>query len=85
MWLLGRLLPMMVGQHIPEGDEFWENYLLMLSITDLLLAPKITEDEVAYLQILISQHHTAFAELYPDASVIPKMHYMLHMPRLILQ
>ncbi len=52
---------------------------------DILLAPRITKDEVAYLQLLIEQHHEAFVRLYPDASVIPKIHYMLHMARLILE
>ena len=51
----------------------------------MLLAPEISEDEVSYLHILIQQHHETFVEVYPNASVIPKHHFMLHMPRLILQ
>ncbi len=85
MWALGRLLPYVVGKYVPEGDEWWENYLLMLEITDYLLAPEITPDEVAHLKVLIETHHTAFVDLYPEASVIPKMHYLVHMPRLILR
>ena len=85
MWSLGRLLPFMVGRFIPQEDEYWENYLLMLQITDYLLAPEITADEVAHLKILIEMHHTSFVSLYPDCSVLPKMHYLVHMPRLILK
>lgn len=85
MWTLGRLFPFMVGEYIPEDDEYWLNYLLMLQITDYLLAPEITEDEVAELKVLIEEHHLAFTQLYPEASVIPKMHYLVHMPRLIQQ
>ena len=37
------------------------------------MAPVITHDEVAYLQVLIQEdHHTTFKDLYPDAIVIPK-------------
>lgn len=75
----------MVGNLIPEDDENWRNYLTLITCMDILLAPCITEDEVAYLQLLIEQHHESFMDLYPDASIIPKMHYMIHMPRLILQ
>ena len=85
MWMLGRLLPSMVGKYIPEGDKHWENYLLVLEIVDYLLAPDILREEVAHLKSIIECHHAAFVSLYPDATVIPKMHYMVHMPRLILR
>ena len=75
----------MVGHFIPSSDEFWENFLVLLEILDLLLAPEITEDETAHLESLIFEHHTQFLELYPDVSVIPKMHFMVHMPRIIRQ
>ena len=83
MWALGCLLPLIVGRYVPDGDKKWENYLLMLEITDYLLAPEVTLDEAAYVKVLIENHHTAFVKLYPEASVIPKMHYLIHMPRLI--
>ena len=52
---------------------------------DMLIAPEINEDEVSYLHILTQQHHKTFVEVYPNASVIPKHHFMVHIPRLILQ
>ena len=85
MYILGRLLPLLMGKFIPKEDTRWENYLVLLHITDYLLAPSIHPDEVAHLKALIEDHHSTFAKLYPEASVIPKMHYMVHMPRLILQ
>ena len=48
MWLLARLLPAMAGSKIPEGDEHWKNFLLMLEVTDYLLAPRFTEDDVIW-------------------------------------
>ena len=66
----------MISEFVPEEDEHLENYLLMPQITDYLLAPEIIIDEVAHLRILIETHHTAFVDLYPDASVLPKMHYL---------
>ncbi len=81
MWLLGRLLPIMVGDKVPVGDDQWLNYLDLLTIVDLLLAPELSEDDIALLSELITDHHHEFAKLYPDASVTPKM----HMTRLILE
>ena len=85
MWLLGRLLPCMIGRHIPKDDAKWQNLSLLLQIVDLLFATAITADEAVYLQMLIQQHHEAFAILYPDKSITPKMHYIIHMPRIIIK
>ena len=85
MWLLGRLLPIMIGKKIPEDDDNWSNYLVLLEIVDLLFASEITEDEVCYLSTLILDHHTELCKLYPQASVTPKMHYLIHIPRLIME
>ena len=83
MWLLGRILPLVIGDLVPEDDENWENLLVMLKITDLLLAPTTTTDLLGYLAGLIESHHHKFRELYPNESVIPKMHFMVHMPGLM--
>ena len=85
MWLLGRILPYMIGEHIPPTDEHWQNYLQLLQIVDLLFAPSISEDEVGYLNVLITEHHHKFISLYSNSKLIPKHHYMIHMPHLILQ
>ena len=52
MWLLGRMIPCMVGDRVMEGDENWENYLLLLRIVDYLFAPAISYEETVYLKVL---------------------------------
>ena len=85
MWALARFLPLAIGHLIPEGDAHWENFLLLLDITDILFARPIAKEACGYLESLISDHHSCFRELYPHASVTMKMHSMIHMPRLILE
>ena len=85
MWLLGRILPFVIGDAVPEDDERWANYLLLMDIVDLLFSPSISEDSCAYLSALINDHHENFVDLYPGSSIIPKMHFMVHMPRLALK
>lgn len=79
MWLLGRILPIVIGDMIPSEDEKWTNFRLLMEIVDILFAPKISADLVGYLSTIIAEHHGRFRELYP---VIPKMHFIVHMPRL---
>jgi len=83
MWTLARYLPMLIGQYIPSEDENWINYLTLLDIMDYLVAPSISTDETAHLKVLIEEHHITFGQLYPHASIIPKIHYLIHAPRLI--
>ncbi len=85
MWLLGRILPIVIGDLVPEGDPYWENYLIMMRIVDILFSPRTTEDLIGYLSQKIYLHHSQFKDLYPNDSIIPKMHFMVHMPRLTLQ
>ena len=80
---LARYLPMFVGKDIPTNDENWMNFLTLLDITDYLVAPCLTTDEVAFLKVIIQEHHVMFSQLYPDSSIIPKMHYLIHAPRLL--
>ena len=84
MWLLGRLIPFLVGKYVDEDDAHWKNYLMLLEILDYLMAPDISEDEVGYLSFLIMEHHRVFIELYSSSNMIPKHHFMIHMARLIL-
>ena len=65
MWCLARLLPLMIGERIPEENEHWKNFLLLLEIMDILFAPVLCQDLVAYLLTLIEDRHRAFIQLYP--------------------
>lgn len=57
----------------------------MMEIVDRLFCPRVTEDDATYIKWLISDHHKEFHSLYPEMSIIPKMHFMVHMPRLMIQ
>lgn len=85
MWLLGRILPLVIGDLVPENDSKWANFRTMMRIVDILFAPTTTTDLMSYLVRLIEGHHLEFIKLYPMQSVIPKMHFMVHMPRLMHQ
>lgn len=84
MWLLARILPIIIGRYVPDDDEMWENFCLLMNIVDIVFSPKLSTDDAGYLKHLINDHHTNFVKLYPTASVIPKMHFMVHIPRLIV-
>lgn len=83
MWCFGRLLPLMIGERISQDNEYWCNFLLLLTIVDYLFAPVLSPDCTSYIKALIDDHHQAWLELYPSCNVTPKMHYMIHYPECI--
>lgn len=85
MWCLGLHLPFLIGDKVPEDDENWQLLIKLLDIMAVCFAPAVSKDQLAYLQIMIEEHHKEFCRIYPDCSVIPKMHYMIHMPSVMLR
>lgn len=84
MWCLGRFLPLMIGNLIPQEDERWQLFNMLLEINDIVFSPIVSEDNIGVLEGLIEEHHETFLVLYPGRSVIPKMHYMVHYPSQML-
>lgn len=81
MWVLGRLLPVMIGHVIPEHDPHWEHYLQLLEIMDLVFSPVVHPSTPGHLEVLIEDNLLQFTILYPQYNVIPKMHFLVHIPR----
>lgn len=79
-WVLGRLLPVMIGHLVPLEDPYWEHFLQLLDMMELMFAPLVRHDTPAYLQVLVEENLTEFTKLYPNHPVIPKMHYLIHVP-----
>ena len=85
MLLLVRIMPFIIGDKIPSEDKHYNCFLLLLKILQIVMSPCIQGEIPPYLRVLIEEHHTMFIEIYPHASFIPKLHYMVHYPRQILE
>lgn len=80
MMCLARELPFLIGDTIPDDDEHWYGFVLLLKICSISLSPLCTHDTVAYLRVLIEEKLFLFQHLYPGENMIPKQHYMIHYP-----
>ena len=83
MWNFAVLLPLLVGDKIDEDDSRWECFLSLLEITKVCTARLTSVEAADYLRALIIEHHQLFRKCYPGVSLTPKMHYMVHFPRLL--
>ncbi|GFV33101.1 uncharacterized protein LOC106175700 [Trichonephila clavipes] len=85
MWVLMRIFPLLIGDKVPYNNDFWNLYLLMLTIIDTLMAPVISLPETYALAENIADHHKLFLIFFPNRHLTPKMHFALHYPRIIRQ
>ena len=84
MWLLARVFPLLVGDLVPRDDKNWLCFLKLLKISEICVAPVLSEGSAAFVELLIEEHHSEFKRLYPNDSITPKMHFMVHFSRQIL-
>ncbi|KAH9364855.1 hypothetical protein HPB48_013399 [Haemaphysalis longicornis] len=82
-WCLFRLLPQIFPSGVPEGNLKWEVYLLLREVADIILAYEMPADALAYLETKIQEFIRTFVECYPNQRLIPKLHYLIHYPRMI--
>ena len=74
-WCLSRFFPL-----VPEDEDRWTHYILLLQILELTFAPVTTIDKTYYLEMLIEEFLDDFKSLYPSRPLTPKMHYLVHVP-----
>lgn len=80
MWCLFRFLPIMIGDLVDSTLKQWHCFLKLWNIVQICTATAIRKDDVPYLKLLIEEHHNLFKEVHPAASIIPKLHYLVHVP-----
>ena len=85
MLLLTYLLPFIIGEKIPTGDHYWNCFLCLRKILDLVLSPVVSENYCSSLKLNIVEHHTKFVDLYGKEFYTPKMHFILHYPEQMQQ
>jgi hypothetical protein len=85
-WCLIRLLPVIIHEKVKDAnDPVWQVLLLLRDIVELICAPKISEADVCYLNLLIDEYLQSRQDLFPECGLKPKHHYLKHYPRLILE
>ena len=82
--LLCRMLPLIIGDCVPEQDTKWKCFILLRKIIDILVSPVIHIEQCAVLKSLIQEHHLLFKDLHGESLITPKFHFMVHYPEQIL-
>lgn len=73
---LFRLLPLMIGPMVPEGDGTWTVLMDLKEVVEIVLCPVFTDESIQYLQSKILDHRNMLQEVFPDFKLRPKHHYI---------
>ncbi|XP_028418281.1 uncharacterized protein LOC114543534 [Dendronephthya gigantea] len=80
-----RLIPFILSSLVNEHDKFYHLVTELISIVQILFSPVISINTVNQLKDLIAEHLTRFKDCFPSTNIIPKQHYLIHMPSMIKQ
>ncbi|KAK3929470.1 Major inner capsid protein VP3 [Frankliniella fusca] len=83
MFCFARNLGLMIGDLVPEGNEYWSLYIKLVEILDIVTAPFFERDSAVYLTTLIAEHHQIYLNVF-NQRLKPKFHLALHIPRIML-
>lgn len=53
-WTLLRLLPLIIGHYIPEGDKTWEVILCLKDVLEIAMSTMFTEETLQYLDFKLA-------------------------------
>ncbi|CAC5376006.1 unnamed protein product [Mytilus coruscus] len=73
------ILPFIMARKIERGNKKGLTFLKLIQITFVCHSPDEAQETVEDLQKLVESHHMNFRQEYPKASVLPKMHFLVHM------
>lgn len=82
-WCLIRLLPLLIGHNIPEGDNTWEVLMLLKDIVAIIVAPHFTEESLYILEYKVAEHRNLLQSTFLDFTLRTKHHYIEHYAELI--
>ncbi|KAG1673824.1 hypothetical protein GQR58_015387 [Nymphon striatum] len=81
MWCLARFLPLMIGDMVPRDNSQWQTLLLLEDVLQYSCAPVLDREHVMMMKDIIEDFHESFRQSFPEETIKPKMHFMLHYPQ----
>lgn len=84
MWLLAGILPFILVDKVNSEDLHWKNFLSLLEIIGICFSHKVSLNSVINLKQLVKEHLSSFKNVYPNVRILPKQHYLVHLPTQIM-
>ena len=86
MWVLSTVLPFILAELVDTNTDRWRCFISIIEIMSICFAHIISLATVVFMKQAIKEHLSLFKALYGNtASIIPKQHYLIHLPSLTLK
>lgn len=77
-WALLRLLPLLIGNYIPEQEQSWEILMDLKEIVEITVSTTLSEGTLCYLGNKLSDHRQLLTDTFPEFKLKPKHHFIDH-------
>ncbi|XP_043467384.1 uncharacterized protein LOC122501736 [Leptopilina heterotoma] len=84
IWTLAYILLFVIQDLVEINCSYFENYLTLLQISCIVFGFEIGRGMIDTLGDLITEYLQGFTDLYGADTLIPKQHFMIHYPKIIL-
>lgn len=85
MWLLAQVLSLTLSKFVPTDSQHWEWFSSLLEIIGTAFSACISLKTVLYLKRAIENYLNLFKNVFVDAPIIPKLHFLVHIQNQILK
>ncbi len=76
-------LPAMLSRYVARNSKPWKLLIMLREIVNIVMAPKLNEAILSYFEIRYAEFLQLFKQFYPDVSIRPKMHFLVHFPTVV--
>lgn len=73
----------MVGEYVPEDNEYWRLYIKLRDIINIITSPNIIKSHLLQLQLCIEEHHELYIKLF--GFLTAKFHLLIHYVQIMLK
>ncbi len=84
-WCLLRLYPLMLGQILSEENQYVNFIVELKQIVEMATSFSLSIPDISLLEMKTQDHLETFKDLFPEKSLLPKHHFLLHYGQAYLQ
>lgn len=83
IWSLLRFLPLVLHELVPTKNLYVTLLQHLCYLTSIVFSPCFTPGVLIFLEDFIADHLTMFKNAFPDVTLKPKHHFLIHYPNII--
>lgn len=80
---LVRNFSLIIGDYVPKDDPYWELFLKLYDLNNIIMSPAHHREMPIHLKYLIEEYLRLRMKLFPNSPLKPKHHNLIHYPSIM--